>query len=100
MDETPEDVSGGSYRVTALNEMDYRGIFPHRMAAVSGHFLTLLSALWEYIITNTLSCLPGVMALAGWSHASINDGLYRKAVVVPSIQSIWTIVIRMKLLIV
>ena len=34
----PENVSGDSLRTTALNEMDKRGIFPHKMAAVSGHF--------------------------------------------------------------
>ena len=58
------------------------------MAAVSGHALTSTSAMWEYILTTLLSCLPGVMALAGWSHISINDGMFRKPVKSPTIQPI------------
>ena len=88
VDELPENVSGGSLRTGALNEMDIRGIFPHRMAAVSGHFLQSISAMWEYILVTALTCLPGVMALAGWSHVAVNDGLYRKPVIVPSVQPI------------
>ena len=59
--------------------MDYRGIFPHRMAAVSGHALTSISAMWEYILTTLLSCLPGVMLVST---------MERKPVKSPSIQLI------------
>ena len=58
------------------------------MAAVSGHFLQSVSAMWEYILVTALTCLPGVMALAGWSYVAVNDGLYRKPVVVPSLRPI------------
>ena len=88
IDELPENVSGGSLRTGSLNEMDIRGISPHRMAAVSGQFLQSISAMWEYILVTAMTCLPGVMALAGWSRVAVNDGLYRKPVIVPSIQPI------------
>ena len=55
----PSDVSSGSIRVTALCEMDAAGVWPHRMAAISGHDLKGWSAMWEYILITIASITPG-----------------------------------------
>ena len=55
----PSDVSSGSIRVTALSELDAAGVWPHRMAAISGHDLKGWSAMWEYILITIASITPG-----------------------------------------
>ena len=93
----PADVSSGSIRVTALCEMDAAGVWPHRMAAISGHDLKGWSAMWEYILITIASVTPGkifliipnyhnsfnghpnigMMVLTGWKLA--HNGIYNAA---------------------
>lgn len=70
----PEDVSSGSMRTGALCQMDADGVFPHRMAAVSGHDLKGFSAMWEYITVTWITSVHGTCVYVCPSYMGIQYG--------------------------
>lgn len=60
------DVTAGSLRVGALNEMALMGVIAEFMIHVSGHDMDGSSKLWHYINPVLALMVPGITVLAGW----------------------------------
>lgn len=61
----PDDVTAGGMRVGAANTMAL--VLPvEKVAAMTGHDLTSLSALFEYLGITAIQCVAGARVLAGW----------------------------------
>ena len=62
----PNDVSSGSLRHSAINIMAASGVMIESIVAMSGHFLTSVSAVFEYLNITVTSTVIGMMVLTGW----------------------------------
>ena len=63
----PADVSSGSLRHSAINIMAAMGVMVESIVAMSGHFLTSVSAVFEYLNITVTSTVIGMMVLTGWN---------------------------------
>ena len=62
----PPDVSSGSLRHSSINTMAALGVPLESMVSMTGHFLTNMSAIYEYLNVTVTSTTIGMLALTGW----------------------------------
>ena len=70
-----KDVTATSYRIGSQNHIIAHPDCSHKhVVCVSGHNMTGVCAMWEYLICQFLLCVEAARALAGWKNIKANTG--------------------------